>query len=407
MANDNLEPIKATSISHRESRHSTWDACFSRTEAEKARAFHQSLPGYRETRLARLDQLAERLGVGSVWVKDESSRFGLNAFKGLGGSYCIANYIGEQIGIPGDKLRFQELTRSEVREKAGDLTFVTATDGNHGRGIAWTAKQFGYKSLVLMPKGSAKERLENIRALGAEAFITDCNYDDTVRMAAKIAEEHGWPLVQDTAWPGYEKILSWIMQGYMTMALEAMEQLNGEYPTHIFLQAGVGAMAGSLTGFFSDFFGENRPIITIVEPDQADCIYQTAAADDGKLHKVSGDLRTIMAGLACGEPCTIGWEVLRAHADYFVSMPDYAAAKGMRILGNPCGDDPRVISGESGAATLGFVAEIMQNDRQASIRKELKLNKDSRILFFSTEGDTDQKNYRQIVWDGLYPSYEA
>ena len=165
-------------------------------------------------------------------------------------------------------------------------------------------------------------------------------------------------------------------------------------------------MSGSITGFFADLYGDkDRPVITIVEPNKADCIYRTAEANDGKLHFVTGDMDTIMAGLACGEPCTIGWNVLRDHADNFVSIPDYVAAKGMRILGNPLPGDTRIISGESGAATLGFVAEVMQNESLDYLRKQLELNEDSRILSISTEGDTDRVGYRRIVWDGKYPSF--
>ena len=172
--------------------------------------------------------------MASFHVKDESYRFGLNAFKGLGGSFCIASYLAEKLGMDIDSLTFAALQRPEIHEKIKDLCFVTATDGNHGRGIAWTAHCLGVKSMVFMPKGSALERLQNIQALGAEASITELNYDDTVRHAKQVAESHGWPLVQDTAWPGYEKIPTWIMEGYMTMALEAVEKLE-QPPTHIFL----------------------------------------------------------------------------------------------------------------------------------------------------------------------------
>jgi diaminopropionate ammonia-lyase len=300
----------------------------------------------------------------------------------------------------------KSMTSPEIREKLGEITFVTATDGNHGRGVAWTANRLKQKSVVYMPKGSAEERLRNIQALGSDASITDLNYDDAVRLANEGAEKYGWVMVQDTAWEGYEDIPGWIMEGYTTMAAEAVEQLKGEKPTHIFLQAGVGAMSGGITGFFASLYGDaERPIITIVEPNKADCIYRTAKADDGRLHFVKGDMHTIMAGLACGEPCTIGWNVLHDHADNFVSMPDYVAAKGMRVLGNPMQGDPRVISGESGAATMGFVAEVLQNESLNELREQLQLDENSRILCFSTEGDTDRANYRRIVWDGQNPSF--
>lgn len=384
-------------------------SAFSLEQARKARDFHASFDVYAQTPLTALPGLAKALGVASIHVKDESYRFGLNAFKVLGGSYALGRYIAKRLGEDIADLPASRILSDEVRKRLGEVTFVTATDGNHGRGVAWTANRLGQHSVVYMPKGSAAERLANIRAEGADASITDLNYDDAVRLANRQAGEKGWVMVQDTAWEGYEDIPAWIMQGYTTMALEAvqqLEQIRAQRPTHIFLQAGVGALSGGLTGFFADLYGdEERPIITIVEPNKADCIYRTAQANDGKLHFVTGRMDTIMAGLACGEPCTIGWEVLRDHADNFVSCPDYVAAKGMRVLGNPMPGDQRVISGESGAATLGFVAEVMQNESLDWLREALQLNENSRVLCFSTEGDTDRANYRRIVWDGLHPSF--
>jgi diaminopropionate ammonia-lyase len=398
------ECIKAVSLSHGGKLSDT--SQFGREAAEKANEFHRSIPGYGPTPLADLKCLAGALGIDSLYVKDESFRFGLNAFKGLGGSFCIASCIAKKLGMDISELPYDRITSPEIKEKIRDITFVTATDGNHGRGIAWTAKQLGVKAVVYMPSGSSKERLENIRKLGAEAEITDLNYDDAVRYAAEQGRRNGWVLVQDTSWEGYTEIPGWIMQGYTTMANEAAMQLGDVRPTHIFLQAGVGAMSGAVTGYFTSLYGDaGRPVITVVEPNRADCLYRTAAAGDGKLHTVTGDMDSIMAGLCCGEPCTIGWEILRDHADHFVSMPDWVAAKGLRVLGNPLGDDPRVISGESGAATTGLVAELMQNESLDWLREQIGIDENSRVLCFSTEGDTDRENYRRIVWDGLYPSF--
>lgn len=382
--------------------HGAYDGLFTKEMAAVTSAYHKSIPGYAPTKLVNLKNLAAHYGVNTICVKDESTRFDLNAFKSLGGSYCMACYIAERAGRD-----IRELSFSDVKALAKDLgaiTFVTATDGNHGRGIAWTAHTLGVKAKVFMPKGSALERLNNIKALGADAEITAYNYDDTVRHARKVAEENDWPLVQDTAWPGYEKIPGWIMQGYLTMAKEAFDAFDG-VPTHLFLQAGVGSMAGAVAAFATDYYGADKPIITIVEPNQADCIYKTAAADDGALHAVTGDMDSIMAGLCCGEPCTLAWEELAAHAEGFVSMPDAIAAKGMRMLGNPLKNDTRVISGESGASTTGLVCELLENDALKSIREALDLDANAKILCFSTEGDTDRENYRRIVWDGLYPSF--
>ena len=375
----------------------------SREKAEEIQKFHKSFPMYEPTPLACLADTAKALGLGAVYVKDESYRFGLNAFKVLGGSYAIGNYLAGRLGKTAGEMSYQDLISDETRKALGDVTFVTATDGNHGRGVAWTARQFHQKAVVYMPKGSAAERLANIQAEGAEASITDLNYDDAVRLANSQAEKNGWVMVQDTAWEGYEDIPTWIMQGYGTMGLEAWQQLP-EKPTHIFLQAGVGSMAGAVAGLFTNIYGSERPVITIVEPNKADCLYRTAEADDGTRHFVTGDMDTIMAGLACGEPCSIGWEVLKQCVDHFISCPDYAAAEGMRVLGNPAGTDRKVVSGESGAAAFGCVAEIMTNPELADMKKELGLDETSRVLFFSTEGDTDEENYRAIVWDGKYPS---
>ncbi|MEG2733600.1 MAG: diaminopropionate ammonia-lyase [Clostridium sp.] len=370
--------------------------------AKKVCNFHQSFPMYHETPLVEMKNTAKKLGLDNIYIKDESYRFGLNAFKVLGGSYAIGNYLAAKLGKNIFDITYKELISDEVKEKLGDITFVTATDGNHGRGVAWTAKQLHQKSVVYMPKGSAPERLANIQAEDADALITEFNYDGTVRFANDMAEKNGWVMVQDTAWKGYEEIPAWIMQGYGTMGYETYMQLP-EKPTHIFLQAGVGSMAGTIIGLFSAIYGEERPIITVVEPNKADCIFRTAEANDGEMRIVSGEMNTIMAGLACGEPCSIAWDVMKDYADNFISCPDYAAAQGMRILGNPMMGDSRVISGESGASTFGCVAEIMRDPLLTDIKEKLKLDENSKVLFFSTEGDTDQENYKSIVWDGKYP----
>ena len=374
----------------------------SREEAEKVRAFHRSFPMYAPTPLVSLNDTAGALGLGAVYIKDESWRFGLNAFKVLGGSYAIGSFLAGKLGIPMENAGYGLLVSPETREKLGDITFVTATDGNHGRGVAWAASQFGQKSVVYMPKGSALERLENIRAAGADASITELNYDGAVRLANAHAREYGWTVIQDTAWEGYEEIPTRIMQGYMTMGLEAYEQLP-EPPTHIFLQAGVGSLAGAMAGLFSQLYGEKRPATVIVEPNKADCLFRTARADDGKLHFVTGDMDTIMAGLACGEPCTIAWEILRDYADHFLSCPDYAAAQGMRLLSRPAGNDRSIVSGESGASTFGALSELMTDPRLTDIRDAIGLDSSSRVLCFSTEGATDRANYDAVVNRGKYP----
>ncbi len=371
--------------------------------AAQARKFHSSFPGYAPTPLAELKNAASELGVGGIWVKDESKRFGLNAFKVLGGGFAIGNYMAKQLGTDIDSVSYDSLTSEDVRKKLGDITFITATDGNHGRGVAWMANRLKQKAVVYMPKGSASERLENIRALGADASIKELNYDECVQLAHEHAQANGWVLTQDTAWDGYTEIPADIMQGYTTIAAEISEQLP-EMPTHIILQAGVGSFASAILGYFAAKYGENRPKCIILEPNAADCIYRSAEANDGKIRIVEGDMPTIMAGLACGQPSTISYDIIRAYADAYVSCPDYVSALGMRMLGNPIGDDQRIISGESGAAGMGLIREIMKNPELAEIKEALSFDESARVLLISTEGDTDRENYRRIVWNGAYPA---
>ncbi|MCF2628598.1 diaminopropionate ammonia-lyase [Fusobacterium mortiferum] len=381
---------------------------FEEKEMKEVYDFHKSLPGYKATPLVELDDLAKYYGVQKLWLKDESKRFGLNAFKVLGGSYAIGKYLSQKLGRDMSELPFNVLISDEVKKQLGDVTFVTATDGNHGRGVAWVANKLRQKSVVYMPKGSAKMRFDAIAREGADVSITDLNYDDAVRLANKGAEEHGWIMVQDTAWDGYEEIPLWIMQGYSTIINEIVEQLEAakeEKPTHVFLQAGVGSFAGAVQGYLAHLYGDDRPITIICEPHGANCIYKSMEANDGKPHNVTGDLTTIMAGLACGEPNTISWKILRDNADFSVSCDDSIAARGMRVLSSPLGNDQRVISGESGAVGLGLFTVLSEKKEEyAELMKALKIDENSRILCISTEGDTDVEGYKNVVWNGSHPN---
>ncbi|WP_297719072.1 diaminopropionate ammonia-lyase [Intestinimonas sp.] len=377
----------------------------------KARFFHSSFPQYSITPLASLNGMAKYLGLGGVYVKDESYRFGLNAFKVLGGSFAMARYIAGEMGRDVSEMTYDYLTSEVFRKAFGQATFFTATDGNHGRGVAWAANKLGQKAVVHMPKGSAKSRFDNIAKEGAQVTIEDVNYDDCVRMAAAEAAqtEHG-VIVQDTAWDGYEEIPAWIMQGYGTMANEAADQLRQigvNRPTHVFVQAGVGSLAGAVVGYFANLYPNDPPKFVVMEACAADCLYQGAVAGDGKPRFVTGDLQTIMAGLACGEPNTISWDILRNHADAFVSCPDWVSAKGMRMLSTPVKGDPRVVSGESGAVGMGVLDAIMCDDAYKELREKLELDRFSQVLMFSTEGNTDPQKYRRVIWDGEYPTADT
>jgi diaminopropionate ammonia-lyase len=374
-------------------------ADFSSEVIRRVRKFHQTLPNYEPTPLARLDNLAGHLGVGAIRVKDESHRCGLNAFKVLGASFALCTHLARKLNLDPANADFTLLSSARFKDLSADLTCITATDGNHGRAVAWAARQLGCRAVVYMPKGTTAARLESIRNLGAEAGIIDGNYDDAVQLAADRARENNWLLLQDTVGPGYEDIPIRVMQGYLTLFEEAFEQLGGSRPTHVFIQCGVGSLAGSLQAYLVEKFGEHRPRLTIVEPTRAACYYRSIVAGDGKPRAVQGDLNTIMAGLACGEPNLLSWRILRDFADCFVACPDEVTLQGMRVLGNPLQGDDRVISGESGAVTLGLLFRILRLPELGPLKQALNITPDSIILLFSTEGDTDPAMYRQIVWE--------
>ena len=377
----------------------------SKDVVKKVNEFHKGFSEYEVTPLHKLDALAKNWGLKNIFVKDESYRFGLNAFKVLGGAYAVGKYLADKLGMDISELSFEYLRSKEVKEKIGEITFVTATDGNHGRGVAWAANQLGQKSVVYMPKGSSLTRLNNIRKEGADASIIDGNYEDAVKLSEEMAKKNGWVVIQDTAWEGYEEIPTWIMQGYGTIIYEAMEQLKEDaLKTHPCLPTGWSRIfAGAILGYLVDRFGEERPTTIIMEPDDANCIYLSSLS--GKREIVEGDMPTIMAGLACGAPNTISYDILMDYADGFLSLPDYVAARGMRILASPLKGDPQVVSGESGGAVgIGAVSLIMEREEYKGIREKLKLNEKSVVLVISTEGDTDPDKYREIVWDGDYCS---
>ena len=372
------------------------------------RAFHRQLPGYKPTPLVHLGQLARTWGYTDIFVKDESPRFGLKAFKVLGGSYAVARLICQKLGRPLSEVPYAHLVSDEVREKVGQITLTTATDGNHGRGVAWAAERLGQKAVIYMPKGSAPARVAAIRSHGAEVEVTDLNYDDAVRLACRMADENGWYMVQDTAWEGYTEPPLWIMQGYLTMCAEVVDQLRAEdaYPTHIFVQAGVGALAGAVVGYLAQVYREPRPKFIIMEPNNAACIFASTAAGDGKPHAVKGDLQTIMAGLACGEPNPLSWEILRDVPSGYVSCADFLASNGMRILANPLRGDAAVEAGESGSLGVGLMEMLADNADFEDLKDALGIDRDSTMLCFNTEGATDPVNYREIIWHGKYPSME-
>lgn len=376
------------------------------TIARKARLFHRQIPGYKMTPLRALPNLADMLGVGGIYIKDEAQRLELNSFKVMGGSFAVYRFIQKKLNMEDTELTYEYLISDECHKALGDITFCSATDGNHGRGLAWAAQKLGHKCHIYVHSETSQARIEAIRSYGAVITIVEGNYDDAVRQAASDASKNGWEVISDTSWDGYTEIPTWIMQGYTSMLLECQEQFAGmglQKPTHVFVQAGVGALAASVVGFYTALFPEEPPVFVVVEPNKAPCIYESIKAGDGQCHSVKGDLDTIMAGLACGDPSPIAFEILSKNADAFLSVPDYIAARGMRVLSCPLTGDPFMISGESGAAPLGALYSVMTEKGAEDLRNKLGLNKQSRVFIVNTEGNTDPKHFRRIIWDGQDP----
>lgn len=374
--------------------------------ARRVRKFHREIPGFQMSPLKGLPQLAARLGLGGIWVKDESARLNLRSFKVLGGSYAIYRHLVQKLGLEGWTISFNDLMSGSLRDRLGEIVFAAATDGNHGRGVAWSASRMGFQSVIYVHKLTSRERIEAIQQNGGRVVVVDGNYDDAVRQVEADARQNGWEVISDTAWEGYTEVPRWVMQGYTTLLSEAQEQLAGQgisRPTHLLVQAGVGSLAAACIGFYASLFGPDRPRSVVVEPTRAACLFESARRGDGQPHSVGGDLDTIMAGLACGDPNPLAWEVLRACADYFAVCPDYVAAKGMRVYGVPLRGDPFIVSGESGAVTLGALMYIMEYEGARELREQLALGPDSQVLLINSEGNTSPDEFRHVVWEGGVP----
>ncbi len=340
-------------------------AILSLGRAREARAHIAGWVGYAPTPLRSLPQIAVKTGVAEVLYKDEGHRFELKSFKALGGAYAVDRLVAER-GAEG-------------------LTVTCATDGNHGRAVAWGARRAGIRAVIYVHEGVSEGRVAAIRGFGAEVVREGHTYDDSIRASTEVAAKNGWQIVSDTSWPGYEDIPRDVMQGYAVLALETAEQ--GAEPTHVFIQGGVGGLAAAILSVGWETLGASRPALIVVEPENAACLFESAKA--GALTIVEGDLDTLIAGLACGEPSTLAWKILEQGADAFMTVKDEAAIASMRELAAL-----RVVGGESGVAGLAGLFKAAANPK---MRAALKLDSRSRVLLYGTEGATDAQVYRDLV----------
>lgn len=359
---------------------------------EVAKAEIQSWPGYAVTPLHALQALARQMDVAGVYYKDEGGRFGLGSFKALGGAYAVARLLCQVIGERlGRVVTTQDLLTAPCRDLAGEITVTCATDGNHGRSVAWGAQLFGCQCVIYIHATVSEGRRQAIEHYGATVVRTAGNYDDSVRQADADAKAMGRYVISDTSYDGYMDVPRDVMQGYQLMVEEAAGQL-GAAPTHVFVQGGVGGLAAAVCGYFWERLGADRPRVIVVEPDRADCLMQSAR--NGRITAVHGDLDTLMAGLACGEVSLLAWQILETGADAFAVIADDAAIASMRLLASPAEGDPVIVAGESAVAGLAAAIGVAQQDEQ---RAALGLNAQSRLLFFGSERDTDPALYTKLV----------
>lgn len=347
--------------------------------SHNALEFHASLSEYKTTPLVHLPNLSKKYDVGNIFIKDESFRFGLNAFKILGASYAIHQTLEKNPNIE---------------------TFCTATDGNHGRAVAWSAKKFGKKSIIFVPKDTTANRIEAIELQGAKVIQVDGTYDDACQLAEDECEKNHWELIQDMAWDGYEEIPALIMAGYLTLFKELEENLHTSTKPNVdivFLQAGVGSMAGAGIYYYLNKYGANRPKVVIVEPTEADAILFSFKKN--KISTSEGTSTTIMAGLNCGTPSTGAWNLIKNGADFSVIVNDKYAKQAMRELYFPISTDKRIVSGESGVGGFAGFLAIMNEPDLKPVKDSLGIDSKTRVLFISTEGDTDKHVFEQIIND--------
>ncbi|WP_226506989.1 diaminopropionate ammonia-lyase [Pseudomonas sp. MWU16-30317] len=356
---------------------------------------HLTCIDYQQTPLYELNTLAGSLGLGSILLKDEGQRSSLRSFKALGGGHAVVRLVLQEVGNAlGHRLGAADVNLPAVRAGAAGLTVTCATDGNHGRSVAAAARVVGCRSVIFVHEGVSQSRADAIKAQGAEVIRVPGNYDDSVAHASRMATDHGWHVVSDTSWPGYEHIPTWVMQGYLVMAKEAVEQSLrlGRSVTHVFLQAGVGGFAAAVSAYLTNALGEAAPRVIVVEPDKAACLYDSAR--NGHATRIAPQQATVMAMLECYEPSLIAWRILAKQASAFMTIPDEAGLRAMVAMAMPLGNDPVVQGGESGAAGLGGLQTILAS---AQAKQLLGLNADSVVLLFNTEGATDEALYESLL----------
>ncbi|MCX5773200.1 MAG: diaminopropionate ammonia-lyase [Fusobacteria bacterium] len=383
---------------------------FTIEEAEKALKFHKSIYRYSVTPLHSLASLSEHFNVKNIYLKDESIRFEEESFKSLGRTYAMGKILSERIGKDISDVSFGYFYIPEVKAITQEITFATATDGGFGVPVSWAAKEIGHKAMVYATSNVSRYQIEMIQKEGAEVKVFDKPYSEVIVELLKDAQKNAWEVVQDTTWKTGKNIPVWIMQGYMTLMLEVketFEKIGESAPTHIFVQAGLGSLAASVIGLIKNSLPKNMPKIILVENENDSSIYYSAQKADGTPHSEfegTESLELKALGLSHGAINEVAWDVIKSHADYFFRCSKEVHARGMRILASV--KESPITSGASGGLTMGLLSLLLENDKYCDIKSELELGLESRILLINTEGLSDPKYFREVVWDGKHSSLE-
>lgn len=368
-------------------------------EAERSRRWlsHWPMLNREATPLWRLPALARKLGLAQISVKDESTRSVLGSFKALGAPIALIRLIFRE--FPKKAFTAQSLFLGQNREDLKNFTVISATDGNHGLALAASARDVGCRCVIVLHKNVSSEREKSIAEYGAKIIRIDGNYDASVQLTADRAAENGWYVVSDTSYDGYEIVPRDVMQGYGTIAAELLEQERVDYKvtshfTHVFLQGGVGGLAAGIVSYLWERFGEQRPTFIVVEPQQADCLFQSAR--EGRAARATGTVDSLMAGLACGESSPLAWRFLQPSVDFFQTISDDDAVMAMRLLARGLENDVPIVGGESGVAGLAGLLNLANSHET---RQLTRLNSDARVLLINTEGATAPSIYEDLVGD--------
>tara|TARA_B100000579_G_scaffold425500_1_gene431311 strand:+ start:363 stop:1490 length:1128 start_codon:yes stop_codon:yes gene_type:complete len=327
--------------------------------------------GYSPTPLIELNKLSKELNLNKIYYKDESKRFDLKSFKALGGAYAV----------------------EKVTKGNNEITVSTATAGNHGRSVAWGAKRLGLKCKIFISEFVSEARGRAMEELGADVIKVKGNYENSLLECIKQSTENNWQIVQDVAWKDYMLIPTLTMAGYSVMMREIIDQISNDEITHIFLQAGVGGMAGAMVAGAARYL-KNIPKIIIVEPDSAACVMESIKT--GKIEKINIIRESLMGGMSCGEPSLVPWEILKNSVDNCISLPDDNIGRAMKLFANASFSNDKIVAGENSAP--GAISLITCCNDEI-IKKKINLSEISNVLLIGCEGDTDQDMYQKLIKD--------